>query len=284
MRQDASVSALIVTYQSRNEIGSCLSSLMSSSGARLLECVVVDNHSTDGTAETVESEFPAVRVERNKENLGFGRAINQAARLARGEYLWILNPDTRVHDLALSELALFMDHRANAGACGPKIVNVKGEFQRVSRRGFPTFSSAVGYSLGLDKIFTRGSLGSYHKRWLPEDREVQTDSLSGACMFVRKSVFESVGGFDQDYFLFGEDIDLCWKIAEAGFERWYVPSAVVTHVKGASMRHLGDRAGREFYRSMQLYVDKRLKDRYSPVTLEAIKAGVRLFQAVGRWM
>ncbi len=278
------VSALIVTYESHEHIQACLQSLYEHSASWLRECIVVDNHSADNTVEILKREFPQIRVIVNDRNVGFGKAVNQAAKYASGEYLWVLNPDTKVNASTVAELVLLLDYRDKAGACGPKIVNLSGEFQRVSRRGFPSLSAAFGYLSGLDRLFPHGKLGAYHRRRLSEHREVTTDCLSGCCMLIRRSVFEEVGGFDEDYFLFGEDIDLCWKIARAGYERWYVPRAWVVHVKGASMDFLGSRARREFYHSMELYIDKRLTDRYSPPIRIALKLGVRAVQFAGRWM
>jgi GT2 family glycosyltransferase len=138
--------------------------------------------------------------------------------------------------------------------------------------------------LKLDRLFPRNrALGGYHRRYLNPDLEVMADSLSGACMLVRKDVFDRVGGFDPDYFLFGDDIDLCWKIREASHEIWYVPSARTVHIKGASMRRAPGRAQREFYHSMRLFVDKRLRARYSAFSIALIKSGVHLAEAWARF-
>ncbi|HEY3294203.1 MAG TPA: glycosyltransferase family 2 protein [bacterium] len=271
----ACVSTLIVTFESGPHIGVCLDSLQATSHEWLAGCHVVDNASTDGTADGIAERYPWVHLIRNRDNVGFGRAVNQAAQAASGEYLLVLNPDTVIRPGAIAELVRFLDHRPAAAACGPKIVDLQGNFQYYCRRGFPTPINSLGYLSGLDRMFPSSRrLGGYYRRDIPADLEIMTDSLAGCFMVIRREPFAAVGGFDEDYFLFGEDIDLCWKLKHAGHEVWYVPSALVEHRKGASMSHARDTARREFYRSMKLFMDKRLTSHYSPVTLAIAKMGV----------
>jgi O-antigen biosynthesis protein len=269
------VSVIIVTYESRDFIDACLASVSRTCREWIAEYCVVDNASQDGTTERFSARFPGVQLIVNTENIGFGRAVNAAARKCVGEYLLILNPDTIVMPEAVAGLIQFLQYRPQAGACGPKVISPDGRFRNDSRRGFPTPLNAFGYFSGLDRIFPQSrTFGGYHRRWLSPDREVIADCLSGSCLLIRRSLFESAGGFDEDYFLFGEDIDLCWKIKQAGWETWFVPSAVVVHAKGASMRFVPLTARREFYRSMRLFIDKRLTSRYSPIMLSMAKIGI----------
>ncbi len=269
------VSVIIVTYESGEHIGHCIASLKETAREWLRDIVVVDNASSDGSADLVAQSAPDVTLLRNAENLGFGRAMNQGARAASGEYLLLLNPDCTAEPRAVAELAHFLDHRSTAGACGPQMVDQHGNFQYSSRRGFPTPLNSFAYFSRLDRMFPRShSLGGYQRRHLDPRFEVETDSLSGACMLIRADLFRSLGGFDEDYFLFGDDIDLCWKIRHAGHEVWYVPSARVVHVKGASMSKHPQVAQREFYRSMHIFIDKRLRGRYSGFSLALVKLGV----------
>jgi GT2 family glycosyltransferase len=268
---------MVVTYESRDFIHDCLESIYRTATGWIAECWVVDNASRDGTASLVHDEFLQVRVIANRENVGFGRAVNAAARQADGEFLLVLNPDTVVEPGAIAELVTFLRHRPQAGVCGPKVTGPDGNFRYDCRRGFPTPMNAFGYFSGLDRIFPYSHLlGGYHRRWLSPDLEVTTDCVSGSCLLLRRSAFQSVGGFDEDYFLFGEDIDLCWRLRQAGHEIWYVPAACVIHAKGASMRFAPATARREFYRSMRLFVDKRLRPRYPRVILSLVTMGVRL--------
>lgn len=269
------VSVITVTYQSRPHIRALLDSVFATAVEWLTDCTVVDNASSDQCAEFVRESFDEVSVLQNERNLGYGSAVNQAAARVTGEYLLILNPDLVLHDGAVAQLAGFLDHRPEAAACGPMLLSPEGRFRFESRRRFPTPWNSVGYFLGLTKLFPGNRrLGDYHSQWLSPDLEITTDSLSGSCMMVRKSAFDQVGGFDEDYFLFGEDIDLCWKLRSTGHEIWYVPSAVVAHVKGASMKHDRSRARHEFYRSMRIFIDKRLTGLYPRPVIWAMRLGV----------
>lgn len=281
MNPEPCVSVIIVTYESRAFIDACLASVFQTSREWIAECRVVDNASRDGTVERIRAHSPDVQIFVNPENLGFGRAVNIAARKVMGEFLLILNPDTIVQSGAVAELVQFLRYRPQAGACGPKVISPDGCFRNDSRRGFPTPLNAFGYFSGLDRVFPQSrTFGGYHRRWLSPEREVLTECLSGSCLLIRRSVFEAVGGFDENYFLFGEDIDLCWKIKQAGWETWYVPSAAVVHAKGASMRFVPVTARREFYRSMRLFIDKRLASRYPRWILHTAKMGIRIAEAM----
>jgi O-antigen biosynthesis protein len=283
MTARACVSVIIVTYESRPYVAACLNSLQNTAREWLADCQVIDNASNDGVVEFVKRDFHWVGVTAGTENLGYGRAINRAASKATGDYLLILNPDTVVRPDAVGSLAWFLEHRPKAAACGPKITFSNGTFQVSARRGFPTPLNALGYLSGLDRVFPHSrALAGYCRRGLSPDLEVTTDSLSGACMMIRRESFLRVGGFDEDYFLFGEDIDLCWKLRQAGEEIWYVPSAELVHVKGASMRYARKVARREFYRSMKLFMDKRLTSRYPRPTLWLTKLGVDAAAAISR--
>ena len=269
------VSVIIVTYESRDFIDACLESIFRTSREWIADCYIVDNASQDGTTERILGSFPGVQLIANSENLGFGRAVNIAAQRCTGEFLLILNPDTIAQPEAATELVQFLRYRPQAGACGPKVISPNGRFRNDSRRGFPTPLNAFGYFSGLDRLFPQSrTFGGYHRRWLSPEREVVTDCLSGSCLLIRRSVYESVGGFDEDYFLFGEDIDLCWKIKQSGWETWFIPAAVVVHAKGASMRFVPLTARREFYRSMRLFIEKRLASRYPRWILSTAKIGI----------
>jgi len=244
-------------------------------GEWLSDCTVVDNASSDQCAEFVRESYDRVSMIQNDRNVGYGSAVNQAAARAAGEYLLIMNPDLVLRTETVAELTGFLDHRPEAAACGPMLLTPEGKFRFESRRRFPTPWNSIGYFLGLTRLFPSSRLlGDYHSHWLSPDLEITTDSLSGSCMMVRKCAFDQVGGFDEDYFLFGEDIDLCWKLRKAGHEIWYVPSAVVAHIKGASMKHDRSRARYEFYRSMRIFIDKRLTGLYPRPIMWAMRLGV----------
>lgn len=182
-----SVSAVIVTYESRPHIDACLNSLKTTAEDWLRECMVVDNASSDGTAEHIRQTHPWVRLSANSENIGFGAAVNQGARQATGDYILVLNPDTVIRPGAVADLVRFLEHRPEAAACGPRILDLDGQFQFYSRRGFPTPLNSLAYLTGIDKLAPRSrALGGYYRRDLPPELEVQTDSLAGCFMLIRR--------------------------------------------------------------------------------------------------
>jgi GT2 family glycosyltransferase len=276
------VTVVVVTYQSSTEIQECLQSLYETSGEWVSDCRVVDNHSTDNTAEIVTRSFPQATVIRNEENLGFSRAVNQGARDSDTDYLLVLNPDARLTSGSLGELVCFLEHRKAAGACGPMITSPSGEFQSSCRRGFPTPLNALGYYLHLDRLMPKSRIWTGYRSCgaSPVD-EIRTDVLSGSCFLIRTPVFHEIGGFDEDYFLFGEDIDICCKLRAAGKEVWYVPAARVVHHKGASMAQAAGLAKREFHRAMLIYINKRLSGDYSRFSRTVMKIGVHVHRLLG---
>ncbi|MCB9366576.1 MAG: glycosyltransferase family 2 protein [Calditrichaeota bacterium] len=253
----ACVSAIVVTYNSAETISPCLTSLYATADAWLESVVVVDNSSEDDTQEIVSTQHPRAKLLRNAENLGFSRACNIGASAAGGEYLLFLNPDAVVEPMAIAELVRMLDARDEAACCGPLIADEAGTPDPACRRGFPTPWNALGRLFFLENIFPASrTFASYSLPWLGFEREAIVDCVSGACLFIRRSDHAQLGGFDEDYFLFGEDIDLCKRLSDRQRETWYVPSARVFHSGGHSMQQSKLVANREFYRAMRLYLEK----------------------------
>ena len=175
-----------------------------------------------------------------------------------------------------------MDSRPQAGVCGPKLISPQGFFRPECRRGFPTPLAAFSRLFGLASLFPRSRVfGKYHLTYLEPDYEAQVDALSGACMMVRRKVTEEVGYFDEDYFLYGEDIDWCWRMKKAGWEVWYIPRASIIHIKGASMRRSSGRSDWFFFEAMRVFVRKHLRDKYPPPLLWLLDTGIRLRYFLG---
>lgn len=276
------VSVILVNYNVRDLLDRALRSLYETSEPLLHEIWVVDNASTDGSVEFLQNHWPQVHIVSNQENCGYGRANNQAMAQADAEYFLILNPDTVVQRGALQEMVDFMESRPQAGVCGPKIVSPEGRFRPECRRGFPTPLAAFSRLFGLTTLLPRSRLfGKYYLTYLDPDYETQVDALSGACMMVRRETAQSVGPFDEDYFLYGEDIDWCWRMKQAGWEVWYIPRACVVHVKGASMRRSSSRLDRFFFDAMRIFIRKHLRDKYPPPLLWLLNTGIRLRYALG---
>jgi GT2 family glycosyltransferase len=217
----------IVNYNAGEYLIKCLDSLRRASKALEFDVYVVDNASSDGSIEMAQKEFPEVNFIKNKENLGFGKAHNLVLKNAKTPYLLVLNPDCEVPSGTLEYMYDFMEKNPNVGLSTCEIVKSDGTLDKAAHRGFPTpWQSFLYLFFKKDK--------HYHMTNVDMTTAHEIDSAVGAFMFVRKSVLDKVGYFDEDYFLYGEDIDLCYRIKENGFKIMYVPEVKILHVKGVS--------------------------------------------------
>ena len=241
---------VLCTYRSRGEVEQALRSCLDS-GLAEVQLTVVDNASDDGTADLVGENFPLVRVLRLERNLGFGAANNLAARGLPGQALLLLNPDAvLVADAAAVMLRALTDN-PRRGAISPRIDRPDGTLDAACRRSFPTPLTALWRLGGLSRLRPESShFGAYNLTHLPVDRATEVDSGSGACLLIRREVWDQLGGFDQRFFMYGEDLDLCWRMRELGFTVWYEPSARVVHRKGQSSRQVALPMLVAFHRSM----------------------------------
>ncbi|MBL0060486.1 MAG: glycosyltransferase family 2 protein [bacterium] len=251
------VSVVVVTYNSEVTIANCISSVFDTSANWIESFVIVDNASSDRTGDVVKrSIYPVATIE-NKVNQGFGRACNSGADESESEFILLLNPDARVDRDTIKNLVTFLDAREAAACCGPLIRNEKGTPDPACRRGFPTPMNALGRLFYLEKFFTRSrNIAGYSLPWLGFGREARVDCISGACILIRRSDYRRIAGFDEQFFLFGEDVDLCKRVALLERETWFVPSARITHIGGHSMRQVKETANYEFYRAMRIYMSK----------------------------
>jgi N-acetylglucosaminyl-diphospho-decaprenol L-rhamnosyltransferase len=228
----AGIDIVIVSHRSRLLLRSCLESLRRFAPIRGARIFVVDNASDDGTVETLRSEFPEVELIANKQNVGFSAANNAAIKRGHAPYVLALNPDTRVTAGALDRLAQFMDEHHQIGICGCQLVREDGSFDHAAKRSFPTLAGAAGHFLGVGRAARAPrALAQYRA---PDVVAGPVDAVNGAFMLMRRSAFEEVGGFDEGYWMYMEDLDLCFRFREAGWTTWYEPSVVVSHVKAGS--------------------------------------------------
>jgi hypothetical protein len=256
------VSVIIVSYNVRDFLQQCLHSLEKAGEGLSMEIIVVDNASGDGSAEMVRRRFPGVRLIANRDNRGFSRANNQAMRIAAGRYLLLINPDTLAREDTITALLAFMEAHPRAGAAGCKILNPDGTLQLSCRRSFPTPWVALSKIMGLSRLFPGNRLfGRYNLTYLDPDRTAQVDALSGSFMFLRRQALEQVGLFDEQYFMYGEDLDLCYRIKEASWKISYVPDTQIIHYKGKSTESSAGTVV-DFYRAMYIFVKKHLRSRY----------------------
>ncbi len=251
--QDPSLSIVIVSWTTRDLLHRCLAAIAAGQGARpgpAVEVIVVDNASSDGSAELVRSAFPWVSLLENSANLGFARANNQGIAQAHGRYVVLLNSDTEVQDDALARLASFADAHPQAGAVGPRLLNADGSLQP-SCHPMLTPTREFWRLLFMEPIRPRATypLERWGTAW-PRRVEV----IKGACVLLRAAALAQVGPLDERYFIYTEEVDLCYRLAQAGWELWWEPAARVVHYGGASTRQAAQEMYVQLYRSkIQFY-------------------------------
>lgn len=227
-----------------------------------METFVVDNNSVDGSVMMVKEKFPEVVLIDNKDNLGFSKANNQAMRLAKGEYVLLLNPDTVVEENTFRKVVEFMDAHPEAGGLGVQMIDGKGNFLPESKRGLPTPSVAFYKIFGLSKLFPKSqTFGRYHLGFLDRNQTHQVEILSGAFMLMRKSALDKVGLLDEDYFMYGEDIDLSYRLILGGYKNYYFHDTRIIHYKGESTKKSSVNYVFVFYRAMVIFAKKHFSQK-----------------------
>lgn len=253
------LSVIIVNYNVRFFLEQALHALYRSVTEYDYEIFVVDNHSTDDSFSMLVQQFPQVQVIANADNAGFSKANNQAIRIAKGEYILLLNPDTVIREDTLQRCIAFMDAHPDAGGLGVKMFDGTGKFLPESKRGFPSPWAAFAKMSGLARLFPDSRLfGQYHLSYLDKDQTHEVDVLSGACMFLRKSVLDRIGLLDEDYFMYGEDIDISYRIKKAGYKNYYLAETSIIHFKGESTRKGSLNYVRVFYNAMIIFTRKHV--------------------------
>ncbi|MBK7182895.1 MAG: glycosyltransferase [Bacteroidetes bacterium] len=251
------LSVIIVNYNVQHFLEQCLHSVRKASKNVSLEVFVVDNNSVDGSVEMVKEKFPEVLLIENKKNTGFSYANNQAIKVSKGEYVLLLNPDTVVEEDTFEKVIGFMDAHPNAGGLGVKMLDGKGNFLPESKRGLPTPSVAFYKIFGLSKLFPKSkTFGKYHLGYLNKDQTNEVDILSGAFMLMRKSVLDKIGLLDETFFMYGEDIDLSYRIILGGYKNYYFPETRIIHYKGESTKKSSVNYVFVFYRAMVIFAEK----------------------------
>lgn len=261
------LSIVLVNYNSGNFLLRCLESLEQGKGSLGLDIWVVDNNSTDDSLIKVKKVFPDLHYIENKDNLGFGAANNQALRQVNTELVLMLNPDTKIEQNAISFMVQFMENNQRVGAATCRALKGDGNLDWAYHRGFPTPWASFLYFLGNDKF--------YHLTDKDMDEIHEVDSISGSFFLTRKSVLDKVGLFDEDYWMYAEDLDLCYRIKKAGYKVMYVPKVTVIHHKGVSSgikQHSQEistatssakvRAFNSFYETMKIFYRKNLANKY----------------------
>lgn len=256
------LSIVVVNYNVTHFLEQCLHSVYKALSNINAEVFVVDNDSVDGSCVMVRQKFPQVILIENKENVGFSRANNQAIRQSKGEYILLLNPDTVVEEDTFYKVIAFMEAHPDAGGLGVKMIDGKGSFLPESKRGLPTPMVAFYKIFGLSTLFPHSRIFSkYHLGYLNNDEVHEIEVLAGAFMLMRKSVLDQVGLLDEDYFMYGEDIDLSYRITLGGFKNYYFPYTTIIHYKGESTKKGSINYVKVFYNAMIIFARKHFSSK-----------------------
>lgn len=254
------LSIIIVNYNVKEFLAQALNSIVKAAQSLRTEIFVVDNASTDGSVRLVRERFPTVTLIANEQNVGFSAANNQALRLAQGRFICLINPDTVVQENTFTILLDFLQQHPEAGMVGCKILNPDGSLQLGCKRSYPTPWVAFSKIMGLSTLFPKSRLfGQYNLTYLDDDQIHEVQAISGAFMLLRQEILTRVGTLDEDFFMYGEDLDWCFRVREGGWKIFYVPLTRIIHYKGESSKQRQSDYLREFYRAMDLFVRKHYK-------------------------
>lgn len=265
---------VIVNYNVRELLRDCLRSVLASAVRGSVEVIVVDNCSSDGSAEMVAADFPSVRLIVSPNNDGFAAANNRGLRAAGpSRYLMLLNPDTVVPPDALQRMLDYLDANPEVGVLGPKLVKADGRLDLACRRSFPNPRIAFYHAFGLDKLFPHSrEFAQYNLTYLDEDELSEVDCVVGAAMMVRAEALERAGLLDESFFMYGEDLDWAFRIRQTGWKVIYNPAVVIVHYKGQSSKQRSVRSILAFYDAMVTFHRKH----YAPDTVFAVNWAILL--------
>ncbi|MCD6354164.1 MAG: glycosyltransferase, partial [Prolixibacteraceae bacterium] len=251
------LSVIIVNYNVKHFLEQCLHAALKASENITSEIFVVDNNSVDGSSQLVHAKFPEIHFIGNSENVGFAKANNQAIRRAKGKYILLLNPDTVVEEDTFIKVINFMEKHPEAGGLGVKMIDGKGNFLPESKRGLPTPWVAFYKIFGLSALFPKSKkFGKYHLSYLNENETAEVDVLAGAFMLLRKDTLDKVGLLVEDFFMYGEDIDLSYRIIKGGYKNYYFPETTIIHYKGESTKKGSLNYVKVFYNAMLIFTRK----------------------------
>lgn len=270
------LSVVIVNYNVKFFLEQCLNSVLKASTFLPdVEIIVVDNNSVDGSVDMLKEKFPLVKIIANSDNRGFSAANNQAIEISNGEYILLLNPDTIVEEDTFASTVDFMDNTVEAGGLGVKMIDGNGAFLPESKRGLPTPWAALCKMSGLSKIFPKSkTFNGYHLGYLNMDEVHEVDILSGAFMLLRRSALDKTGLLDEAFFMYGEDIDLSYRLVKEGYRNYYYPKTRIIHYKGESTRKGSLNYVFVFYNAMVIFAKKHFSQNNANLFSKLIKAAI----------
>jgi len=270
------LSVIIVNYNVKYFLEVCLDSVSRAARGKDIEVIVVDNNSSDNSCSMVMECFPTVTLVENKDNRGFSKANNQGVAMAKGEYILFLNPDTVMPEDFFSKTLAYMDAHPEAGALGPRLIDGKGRFAPDAKKSYPTLSVAIFKTIGLNKVFSKSAyFNKYYAVQVGEREVAPVEVLSGCCMMVRRKAMDEAGGpFDEDYFMYCEDVDLSYRIEKAGYKNIYFPEADLIHYKGESTRKMTLSYVRTFNEALVTFVKKHYTKKQARLYVLFINVGI----------
>ncbi len=277
------LSIIIVSYNVKFFLEQCLHSVLKATKNIDAEIIIIDNNSVDGSCDMLRKKFPNLTLIKNKKNVGFSTANNQGIKIAKGKYVLLLNPDTIVAENTFEEVIGFMNKTPNAGGLGVKMIDGNGKFLPESKRGLPTPMVAFYKIFGLARLFPKSKkFGKYHLNYLDKNKTHKIDILSGACMFIRKEVLDKIGYLDETFFMYGEDIDLSYRITLAGYNNYYYPQTTIIHYKGESTKKGSINYVKIFYNAMIIFAKKHFGRKNTNMLIFFIKIAIyfRAFLAI----
>lgn len=276
------LSIIIVNYNVQYFLEHCISSIYRSKVNFSYEIIVVDNASTDQSVEMVQQHFPNVKIIENKNNAGFAKANNQAINIAHGAYCLLLNPDTILQEDTLQKSIDTLDSDTKIGALGVKMLDGSGNYLPESKRGFPSPSVSFYKMFGLSKLFPNSKIfNQYHLGHLDENQNHEVDVLSGAYMMIRKNVLNTIGNLDENYFMYGEDIDLSYQIKKAGYKNYYLSTTNIIHFKGESTKKGSLNYIKLFFGAMLLFAKKNLPSKQYKLLFPLLHIGIFIQAILG---
>ncbi len=257
------LSIIIVNYNVKEFLQNLLKSIQKATQDISYEIILVDNASDDGSVEVIKEKYPNVQLIENKENVGFGKANNQGMKNAKGKYFVLINPDTIVKEDTFKKMIEFFEENPSTGMAGCKVLNPDGTLQLACRRGFPGPWTSFTKIVGLSKLFPKSRVfARYNLTYLNENETYKVDAISGAFMMLKREVFEKIGGFDPEFFMYGEDLDLCYRTKKSGYDVYYVHSTEIIHYKGESTKRSSIDETKMFYDAMHLFVRKHFSSSF----------------------
>lgn len=258
------LSVILVNWKTKDITRDALVSIFKETQSIDFEVIVVDNNSQDGSVEMIQAEFPQVVLIENADNKGFGKANNQGLKIAQGDYIMFLNTDVVVLDGALNKLVDYLDTHSDVMMVGPRLLNKDMTFQHACRRNLPNPASSFFHLFGLVKIFKNSKFVNDYKQYATSPEVTgPSQAFSGAAILFRKQVYQEIGGFDELFFMYGEDLDFCKRVFDKGWKSIYISEAKIIHFGGQSSGKRRTKSLVDFYESMWLYYKKHFYSHYN---------------------